>query len=290
MQRAVDRLRRSISFTHFRGCRRPRIFALEENKMKKQRYYMTFRRPRTRTIKALNNLSVINTIARNSLREVKTNLQCQRSVKLRYKVPVVSGETITVARRKSKIISLLDKAINRDLYSQSLITAVAITEDYLSKSLATILEWYPQKLSVYGDKKVDLTLILDSENKEELLQRIIFKVVYSIFYPSPAKYFETIEEILAITYQDPIKKQFSEIKATRDLLVHNSGIVNSIYLAKSKDLARGSEGEVIPLDNNYFDNSLRCMKRIISKTYSQLLQKYGNKPPKNSIERTQFRA
>lgn len=240
---------------------------------------MTFRRPRTQTIKALNNLSVVNTIAQNSLKEARDNLKSKKIAKLHYEIPVVTGETIVVARRKSKIISLLEKAVNRDLYRQALITAVAITEDYLFKSLMTILLWYPQKIPNSGEKKIDFSLILSTKDKDELIQNIIVKYINSIFYSSPEKYFETIKKILAITFPDKIKKQFLEIKATRDLLVHNNGIVNFLYLKKSGKYARGIEGKIIFLNNNYFDDSLCCMKRIITTTYSQLLKKYGNKTP-----------
>ncbi len=240
---------------------------------------MIFRKPRTRGIKALNNLYVVNTIVQNSLKEAKDNLKSKKIAKLHYEIPVVTGETIAVARRKSKIIRLLDEAINRDLYSQALIAAVALTEDYLSKSLATILSWYPQKLPNSDNKKIDFSLILNTKNKDELIQRIIAKYIDSIFYSSPAKYFETIQKMLAITFPDKIKEQFSEIKATRDLLVHNSGIINSLYLTKSSKLARGAEGETVLLNNNYFDNSLRCMKKIITSTYLQLLEKYGDNTP-----------
>lgn len=247
--------------------------------MKKPKNYMIFRKHRTQAIRSLNNVYVINSIARNSLKQSKIELESQKNAKLQYEVPIVSGEIIKVARRKSKIISLLNEAICCDLYSQSLITSVAITEDYLSKSLFTILIWYPQKLSnitIGEDRKIELSLVINSKSIEELLQKVIFNNINSVFYASPRKYFEKIENILSIILPLKIKSQFSENKATRDLLLHNSGIINSMYLAKSGNLARGTEGETIPLNSNYFDNSLRCMKKIITSSYSQLLKKYGN--------------
>lgn len=247
--------------------------------MRKSKNYMTFRKPRTRAIRALNNLYVINTIARNSLKEAKQNLKSHKNAKLHYEVPVVSGETIVVARRKSKIISLLKEAINRDLYSQTLIAAVATTEDYLSKSLTTILTWYPQKLSSGEGKKVDFSLVLESEDIDKLIQKVIFNQIYSIFHSSPIKYFEALKKIFAINFSVKLKQEFSEVKATRDLLVHNSGVINSLYLKKSGKLARGKEGEIIPLNESYFNNGLRCMKKVVTTTYSQLLKKYGNRNP-----------
>ena len=67
-----------------------------------------------------------------------------------------------------------------------------------------------------------------------------------------------------------------EIKATRDVLVHNAGIVNETYLRKVRGKSRGQLGELIPLDKTYLDDSVTSMKRLIKHVYEGCLQKYGN--------------
>lgn len=236
---------------------------------------MIFRRPRSSTIRTLNNIYVMHTIARRSLEEAKSALGSEAVKRLDFQIPTVIGETITVAKRKSKVLSLLNEAIDRGLYSQSLITAVAITEDYLVKSLTTILTWFPEKLSA-GQRKIDFSLVLGSDDIDELILRVIQKQVDSVFYASPRKYLEYMEEAFAFQIPHKVKERYAEVKATRDILVHNSGKVNDSYLSKAGDRARAEEGELIPLDSQYFDESIRAMKALVTRVYTRLLKKYGN--------------
>lgn len=244
-------------------------------KTEKPRNYLRFRLPRNRAIRTLNNIFVINTIARRSLQEARTNLCSDRVKRLNFEVPTVSGETITFAKRKSQVLSLLDEAIDRDLYSQSLITAVAVTESYLVTSLRTILTWFPEKLSA-GQKKIDFSLVLESDDLDEVILRVVQRQVDSVFYASPRKYLEYMEEAFAFEIPQKVKEQYAEVKATRDILVHNSGKVNDSYLSKAGDRARAEEGELIPLDSEYFDESIRAMKTLVTRVCTRLLKKYGN--------------
>lgn len=68
------------------------------------------------------------------------------------------------------------------------------------------------------------------------------------------------------------------MKATRDLLVHNDGVINAIYLEKAGELARGQNGEVVPISSEYFESSVRDMKNMSSIIYRGLLNKYGSSP------------
>lgn len=251
---------------------------------KRQRNYMTFRKPRTRAVKALNNIYVVTTLTINALTDVKAQVQSEGGSKLKFEVPVVSGEKIVVPRRRTKILHLLDNAIARDLYRQSLITAVATTEDYLTQILAIILKWFPHKLKLTAagpetERRIDLDLILEVQDMDALIARIIERRLVSVFYASPQQYFDYIQSVLAFELPDDVKAAYTEVKATRDLLVHNSGVVNQVYLRKAGARARAAEGETIPLDDQYFSESIRRMKRVVTKLYASCLDKYGDVDP-----------
>lgn len=243
--------------------------------IKRQKNYMTFRRPRTRTIKALNNIYVINTISRQALVDYRGSLQTISLRKVGFDIPVVSGERIVVTRRKSKIFQLLDEVITHDLYKQALVSAVTVVEDYLIQMLNIILKWYPEKLSI-GERRIDVTMVVEAESLDEVLQKIIEKQINSAFYTSPSKYFEYIERTLAVKLPRNVKASYVEYKASRDVLIHNSGIANSIYIRKAGKLARAKAGEKIPMDESYFNNFIRGMKSLVTAVYKRLLDKYGD--------------
>jgi hypothetical protein len=236
--------------------------------------YMRFRRPRTRAIKGLNNIYVINTLARSALASAKEQISLQRG-KLGFEVPSVSGERIVAARNRGKIIRLLRQAIDRDLRTQALVACVALTENYLADMLREVFRGYPNKLS--GESKtVDLALVLAADNLDDLICAVIERQIHSVFYERPDRYFAFIEDVLSVSIPDALKAGYSEVKATRDILVHNDGVANAIYIRKSGGGARVGEGQPLPVDEAYFDSSVRSMKKLIQSVYSQLLDKFGD--------------
>lgn len=236
--------------------------------------YQLLRRPRTRVIRDLNNIFVITGIARNAVEDARQLLQSGPRTKLRFPIPTVQDEEVVVARNRSKILSLLEQTATRDLFSQALVPAVALTEGYLADMLALVLRAFPKKLGV-TERKVDLAMILEAHDLDDLLDEVISKQIHSAFYASPTKYFEYIESTLSISVPAARKVAYSEVKATRDIYVHNGGIVNRLYLQKAGKLARAANGDCLPLEEEYFSKAIMCMKRVVQSVYQGLLRKYG---------------
>jgi len=237
--------------------------------------YMVFRKPRTRTLRALNNIFVITGIARNAVEDARQTLQAQRRGKLRFPIPTVQGDKVVVARRRTKILSLLGQAVDRDFFSQAVVPAVALTESYLGEMLGLILRAYPKKLEA-SEKKVGLDLILEAKHLHEVLDAVISDQIHSAFYASPTKYFKYIEETLSISIPEACKASYAEVKATRDIFVHNGGIANTLYREKAGTLARAADGASLPLDEPYFSSAITSMKAIVQSVYQELLEKYGH--------------
>ena len=55
----------------------------------------------------------------------------------------------------------------------------------------------------------------------------------------------------------------AEIKATRDILEHNAGVVNEIYWRKAGKRARFAVGEHVELDDAYHLESWRLIKKVV---------------------------
>jgi hypothetical protein len=236
--------------------------------------YMLFRKPRTRTTRALNNVFVVTEIARRAVAEARKTYRVTPPSQLNFSIPTVRGEEIVVARRRNKILSLLDQALDRDFFAQGLVSAVAITESYLGEMLSLILRAFPGKLGT-PEGKVDLRMIVAAKSLDNLIEAIATKEIQTTFYASPSRYFENIEHTLSISIENKDKLSFAEIKATRDVFVHNGGIANRLYLQKADRLARAAEGRLLPMDDEYFSRSISLMKRIVRSVNEQLLRKYG---------------
>lgn len=60
-------------------------------------------------------------------------------------------------------------------------------------------------------------------------------------------------------------ERLAEIKASRDVLVHNEGIANSIYVDKSMGQARFKEGDTLEIPEHYHRDSWELIKQVVSK-------------------------
>lgn len=248
------------------------------------KHFPIFEQPRTRAVRAINDIHVLNVLSSNALLEIKDEIENGKRNRIGFSVPGIKKGEITLKRRKEAVLGLLDSAVGRDLYKQSIIHMVAVVEDYLTTSLRTILELYPEKLNIH-DKKIDLSLVLRSDSLNQLITRIVDNQIHSVFYATPEEYFEYVEKVLSVIIDDAIKREYIEIKASRDLLVHNAGIINAVYIRKAKNNARGKEGDALRLDSRYFDKATASVKKLIETIFKQLCEKYGN--AKISEEQTQ---
>lgn len=71
-----------------------------------------------------------------------------------------------------------------------------------------------------------------------------------------------------------MKDGYAEVKATRDLVVHNNGVANDAYVRKAGSKARAQDAELIPLDAEYFSQAIQCMKRLANTVCKQAEKKY----------------
>lgn len=91
---------------------------------------------------------------------------------------------------------------------------------------------------------------------------IIENRIIMVSYATPQNYLKYFQEITGCLTEKDEFADYIEIKATRDLIIHNSGIINETYKIKVGDKCRGINGEKILIDKIYFDHSIATMKRI----------------------------
>lgn len=113
-------------------------------------------------------------------------------------------------------------------------------------------------------------------NSMQALQESVIEEELLIFgYKSVKDQIEYIHKFAKIELVDKTTiSNVAEIRATRNLIVHNKGIVNNIYLnsVKSSDF-RISDYRTI--DNEYFHRSLQTCKRFLINFGAKLIVKYA---------------
>lgn len=125
---------------------------------------------------------------------------------------------------------------------------------------------YPKKLGIASKDippcpTVSAGEIAEAEDVGALLEQVIDAHLTGVFRQRPSLYVSYICKVVGIDH-DPCFDDYYEILATRDLVVHNSSVVNKLYLDKAQMKARGEIGNVLKIDRLYFEHSLAQLKRV----------------------------
>jgi hypothetical protein len=133
----------------------------------------------------------------------------------------------------------------------SIFQLVTIMESLLNDILRTILIEYPNKIS--SKKQVEVNCILLSSSIEEAKIFVVDNILNEIAYKSPREYAIEFDKYTGVNLlENPVFHKYIELKATRDIHIHNAGKANEIYTTKAGVLSRVKSGEYLPVDIPYF--------------------------------------
>jgi hypothetical protein len=141
-----------------------------------------------------------------------------------------------------------------NLYKTSLISLISCVECFLSKVLHAYFDKYPEKIES-GEKQFSFFDLKDLGTIDDARKFIIDTKIEKILRGSVEEwitYFKS-ELKLGMAYIDKYKDDLSEAYQRRNILVHNEGIVNTIYIKKvpNKFKAATKPGEKISVSEKY---------------------------------------
>ena len=91
---------------------------------------------------------------------------------------------------------------------------------------------YPHKLG--GKRNISIQTVLESTSLAEVHLRATDALLNELAYKSPTEFAESVQPLLSINLLEcPAFHQYVEVKATRDIFIHNSGISNDVYVRKA---------------------------------------------------------
>ena len=187
----------------------------------------------------------------NSIRIFKDiDVEC-----LEFEVPKTRNfkELRTVKRSVVSTENTLNSIINSHIYYSSITYLCALVDDFLIKT---------QKLLK------DNWDFFELELKEEIVCINIDKLRLDEKF-NLQKYCR----LLNIDYEIECWEDWNEIKATRNIIVHNKGIINQRYLDITGVKKRGRFNEKIVVDTYYFMFCIATLKSLIGKTENFLKNK-----------------
>jgi hypothetical protein len=159
--------------------------------------------------------------------------------------------------------------------SQATIHLVSQVELYYQNVITAVLKIYPNKI---GSTSLRFEEIM-SLTTDELIQKAIDIHLNKIMYAKPFDYLLEIANLLSIesTTLKQNWKDYIELKARRDLGIHNNWIVNETYLRKLKEASITSSyslGDKISPDHDSFIADSKCCDNLVGATKNLLTIKW----------------
>jgi hypothetical protein len=151
-------------------------------------------------------------------------------------------------------------------YSTCLVGIVSIAEAYMQDATQEFIVCHPGHIA---NKALDLNQLVANGSVLyticDAAERTVRDLAYQAF-PKLAKacirMFNTKAEL-----DERLLDRVNEIKCTRDLIVHNSGRVNAIYLHKTGSSARAGLGETIPLTYDYVRGASTALEQFVEEFF-----------------------
>jgi hypothetical protein len=192
---------------------------------------------------------------------------------------VKSGYAFTIEHRATGTVTAHSEVRGKSIrYVESLTQAtfqqfLSIFESFLFDLLRLWLLAYPQSL---GGRKVDFKEVLAAPDRDAIASLVIDKELSELFYDRPAAWFEYLEGKvnLGCPTADEIAR-LAEAKASRDVLSHNRGVANKVYISKAGPLARFKDGERIEIPEDYHRATWELLRKVVADVSNAAIAKAG---------------
>jgi hypothetical protein len=138
---------------------------------------------------------------------------------------------------------------------------VSLFEEFFFGLLGVWLAAYPESLS---KKQLELSTVLDAPDKAAITRVVVDKELDDLKRKSVREWFEYLDKAvkLGCPTTDEIES-IAEMKASRDILVHNKGIVNQVYVRKAGNRSRYAVGENLEIPPRYHGQCWETMSKVV---------------------------
>ncbi len=162
---------------------------------------------------------------------------------------------------------------------------VSLFEDYTFGLIGIWLMAYPKGIvglddddgddrPKRSDRTVPLSFIVDSPDRDSILRAVVDRELDRLKYRRVAAWFDYLEKRAHLgTPSAGQIERLTEMKASRDILVHNRGIVNSTYLSKAGTRARHAEGDRLEITGPYLRECWELIAEIVGETSESAIAK-----------------
>jgi hypothetical protein len=165
-------------------------------------------------------------------------------------------------------------------------------EDWIRGLARLWLTAYPRQLNAASDEaedrprsrrreeiQVPLSDLLAAPHLTAVLGDVAERVVRDLAYRRPDQWFRFIDNRVNLGCPDEAQRgALCELKAARDVLEHNRGVVGQDYLNKAGAAARFAEGETIQIDEPYLLARFALLQEVIEAMAAAAIRRSSGSP------------
>jgi hypothetical protein len=225
-------------------------------------------------------LGVIAEQAHRELDAVHDFYEQSKSVWQSFKVFVDQGNSVisqnvatgTIANQ-GELVALAPRYIREYLATFTFRHFVSTFEAFLFNFLHHLLRHNPWQ---FAKSRLEFEGVLRAADRDEIISGVITEQLNKLKYDNLREWFVALEK--AVTLDCPSADEIealAEVKAARDILEHNAGLVNEIYLRKSGRKARYAAGDHVEIDDPYHLLSWRLIKKVVSDVSTATVAKFA---------------
>ncbi len=137
---------------------------------------------------------------------------------------------------------------------------VSLFEHYVFELLRVWLVNNPKSLS---GKQVKFEAVLTT-GRAGIIQAVVEKELNDVKFGGIVDWFRYLKSLVSLNRPgEQDINNLAEIKASRDILVHNNGIVNETYVRKAGTCARYKDGEKLLISEQYLREVWEIIRRVV---------------------------
>jgi hypothetical protein len=128
--------------------------------------------------------------------------------------------------------------------------------------------------------QIPLSDVLDAPDRDAILGGVAGRVVRELAYRRPDQWFRFLDNRVNLGCPDEGRRMaLCEMKAARDVLEHNRGMVNRDYLDKTGAAARYGVGDLVQIDEAYLLGCFAMLREVIEEMTAAAIRKSSGTPP-----------
>lgn len=231
-----------------------------------------------RIVRELNNAHIFLEEACPRLTKGRDRLaESTSKAKKRYYVPTAERQKFA-KRTDAQVMEIYDQYLAAGLYEAFLVSTLSRFESFLADVLTAFFLAYPMRITqrvqgIPACPQMSAADVINAEDKDQLMSVMVAEHMEQVFRQRPSDYMKYVVEIVGVK-DDKSFLDYYEVAATRDLVVHNSGLINELYIQKAGKKARGDIGDRLTVDKKYFYAALAKMKRVSGAIKRDVEKKY----------------